>query len=60
MLIQLLIIYGEDLSLIHSYFPDLSRKQVKRKIREILQKRKGFIMKIEESVERERRKSFFD
>jgi hypothetical protein len=50
--IQLLLQYGEDLSLIHSYFPNLSRKQVRRKVKEIMEKRKSIFEKIEQRAEK--------
>lgn len=57
---QIILQFGEDVSLLHSYFPDMTRKQVKRKVKEVLEKRKGLFSKLEQRAERERRKSFFD
>ena len=62
MLNKLIGRYGSDFTFLEEYFPEKSRKQLKRKYQE-MQKYKCYakkIEKIEESIVKERRKSVFD
>jgi len=46
--------------LFHSRFPNLTPKQIKRKVNEVRIKNSNKIHLLEAKAERERRKSFFD
>jgi hypothetical protein len=58
--IQLIVKFGSDFTLLHSYFPKKTRKQIKKKYREIFETKERKMKKIENDFERERRKSFFE
>lgn len=57
---QLIIEYGADLSLIQNFFPSRTRKQIKKKHKDISALRAKTIQRIEQHRARESRKSYFD
>lgn len=52
--------YGPDLSVIQKFFPDRSRKQIKRKHRDISEIMRKLLSREENRIIREDRKSYFD
>jgi hypothetical protein len=50
--IQLIVKFGSDFTLLHSYFPKKTRKQIKKKYREIFETKEKKMKKIENEFER--------
>ena len=57
---QLIVRFGTDFTLLQNYFPQKIRKQITKKYRHIQEHRRHLLHRIEQEVERERRKSFFE
>ncbi|EFX61278.1 hypothetical protein DAPPUDRAFT_274239 [Daphnia pulex] len=57
---KLIDLYGADFGLIHAYFPERSRKQIRRKYQEMEQRHGKRLQRIELKRDEERRKNYFD
>ena len=57
---KLIELYGADFGLIQAYFPERSRKQIRRKYQEMEQRYGKRMHRIEMRRDEERRKNFFD
>lgn len=59
-MMKLIVRFGTDFTLIQEYFPHKTRKQIKRKYKDVYEHRQHTLQRIEHEFQRERRKSFFD
>jgi hypothetical protein len=59
-LTKLIVRFGTDFTLLQEYFPNKTRKQIKKKYRQLFEHRQHTLQKMEHQFEKERRKSFFD